>query len=112
MLTGINFTSQLLTHLSFTHHPSNWGGTYGDVLPYVIRAYSEVMSEVRAAIDPIVSSEISQAISELCHPDLSRREHRKNVGRPNQYSLERYISQLDFITKEAEIRTRIGKKSA
>ena len=111
MLTGINVTAEILSRLDVAHHPRAWTSSYNDVLPYVVTVYADVLSEVKRSIDPIAGAEIGKIIAELCNPDLARRGHPKNIGRPNQYSLERYISRLDFIHKQAKSRARIDRKS-
>ena len=111
MLTGVNFTAELMSHLNAVHRPESWNGRYEDVLPYVVTAYASVLRDVKRSIDPIAGSEIGNIIGELCNPDLGRRGHPKRIGRPDQYSLERYIARLDFLYKMAESAARIRRKS-
>jgi eukaryotic-like serine/threonine-protein kinase len=47
-------------------------------------------------------------IERLCDPDLSQRGHPRGIGRGNQYSLERYVSQLDLLAKRLELKIRIA----
>ena len=110
LFSGVNITARLLSHLDRHHHPQMWGGTYDDVLPYLRHAFTAVLSEIRPLIDLRVREELSDLIKQLCDPDLAKRGHPKGLGRLNQYSLERYVSHLDLLSKKLAIRT--GKASA
>jgi eukaryotic-like serine/threonine-protein kinase len=111
MLTGINVKSEIFARMDTLHHPNKWNSKYVDVLPYVLRSYAEVMADVQRNIDPVAGDEIGRIIAELCHPDPKRRGNSKRLGRQDQYSLERYISRLDVLHKQARFRARTPRKT-
>jgi hypothetical protein len=111
LLSGVNVTAALFARLPKEVHPKKWGGTYEQALPQLIKAFDDTVSELALAIDPIVQSEVVAIVRELCTPDLSLRGHPRGIGRPNQYSLERYKSRFDLLLKKTEIAMR-AKKSA
>lgn len=104
LFSGVNVTAYLLSVLDTAHHPTKWGGTYAEVLPYIENAFATVLSDLSALIDPVVREEVLTLIRELCEPDLARRGHPKGVGRTGQFSLERYVSRLDLLARRTAIR--------
>ena len=111
LFSGVNVTSHLLSHLDPQHHPRNWAGTYEEVLPYLENAFSRVLDELHPLVDEIVRDDVITLVRDLCEPDLSRRGHSRSLGKPGQYSLERYVSQLDLTAKRLAIRVN-SKRSA
>lgn len=104
LFSGRNVTSLLLAHLDKMHHPSQWSGTYAQVLPYLKLAFTKVLEELSPHIDPSVRGEVLGLIGELCAPDLDLRGHPRGIGRSDQYSLERYVSRLDLASKRTDLR--------
>jgi eukaryotic-like serine/threonine-protein kinase len=112
MYTGANITSLLFDRLDPQHHWNNWAGTYQEVLPFLEKAFAQVIAELRPRIDHRVRDKMIPVLQELCTPNLARRGIPSRVGMPDQYSLERYISRLDVISKEIQIRIRIASAAA
>jgi serine/threonine protein kinase len=108
LFSGVNVTTTLLKNMHPDHHPNNWSGTYEDVLPYLRTAFGQALTELEPLIDGIVRPDVIALIERLCEPDLSRRGHPKGIGKHNQYSLERYVSQLDLIEKRLQVKLRIA----
>jgi len=106
MFSGVNLTSRLLQTIDPQHHPQQWRGTYEQVLPYLVSAFATVLGELETQIDERVRKPVSALIGELSNPDLAKRGHPNGIGRPGQYSLERYVSQLDLEMRRLAIRMR------
>ena len=111
LFSGINVTAALLARLDPALHPNKWAGTYDQVLPHLQRAFSEVLADLSQQIDPLVRSEITTLVRELCNPDLARRGHRKGIGSNSQYSLERYKSHTDLLLKRTTVSDRIRRSA-
>lgn len=112
LFSGVNITSALLSKLDKQHHPRNWGGVYADVLPYLQEAFAVLLEEQKAHIDDeLVRDEAVLLIKELCNPDLALRGHPKGIGRHDQYSLQRYVTRLDLITKRLAVTLRVKRMS-
>lgn len=112
LFSGVNVTALLFSHLDQQHHPRNWGGTYDQVLPYVENAFSKVLDDVRPLIDELVRNDVINLVRQLCEPDLHRRGHPRGLGNPRQYSLERYVSELDLAARRLSIRMNTQKNTA
>lgn len=110
LFSGVNVTALLFSHLDQQHHPKNWGGTYEQVLPYLKNAFSQVLEDLGPLIDEISREDVMSLITQLCEPDIHRRGHPRGIGSTSQYSLERYVSQLDLAAKRATIRIQ-GKRN-
>jgi eukaryotic-like serine/threonine-protein kinase len=109
MFTGVNITSQLFSHLDNQFHPAIWARSYTDVLPYLMTAFGRVMTEVRANLGGPCPGDIEQLIRELCNPDISKRGHPRGIGKYDQYSLERYLSRLDILSKKVAMEVRLAR---
>lgn len=112
LFTGVNMTSQLLSHLDPQHHPANWSGNYQQVLPYLQNAFAKVLLDLEASTDQSVRGEVVCLVRELCEPDVQRRGHPKNISRNNQYSLERYVSHLTLFCERLAITMRVKRAAA
>jgi len=78
-------------------------------LPEIIRAYNLALDDLKQAIlehlNEKDSEEIICIVKSLCYPDPRKRGYPKNVEtKNNQYSMERYISRLDYFAKKAEFK--------
>jgi serine/threonine protein kinase len=106
LFSGRNVTGMVLASLDSAHHPSNWTGTYDQVLPYLTAAFTKVLGDLAPQIDEIVRDDVLKIIRELCTPALARRGHPRGLDRPDQYSLERYVSTLNAMCGRATLRAR------
>jgi serine/threonine protein kinase len=111
IFSGVNITAHLLVNLPRQFHPNVWRATYDEVVPYLNTAFTSTLEQVRPQVDEVVRDEIMLIIRELCAPDLRLRGHRRGVGRNDQYSLQRYVSELNLLFTKAQLRRRIKKAS-
>jgi serine/threonine protein kinase len=109
LFSGVNMTARLLAKLDPIHHPQTWGGSYEDVLPYLNTAFTEVLAELEPLIDARVRVDLLGVIRQLCDPALKTRGHPKGIGRPTQYSLQRYVALFDLMSKKLAVLIRIGR---
>jgi hypothetical protein len=109
MFGGVNMTASLMAKLDPQFHFSNWQGTYQQVLPYVQEAFTRALEELETEIDPLVRSEILPVIQQLCGPDVSKRGHPKGIGGYSQYSLERYVSLFDLLSRVVDVKLRVAR---
>jgi len=109
LFTGANITSLLFSHLDQQFHPANWGRSYTDVLPYLQASFAEVMRDLRPLLVGPCSTEIEEIIRELCNPSLAKRGSPKGIARHDQYSLERYVSRLDVLSKKVAFEARVPR---
>jgi serine/threonine protein kinase len=111
LFCGINVTSHIFISLPRQYHPNIWRGTYSGVVPYLNLALTSCLEEISCEIDDILRDEIILFIKELCAPDLKFRGHRRGVGKNDQYSLQRYVSDLNLLLTKARLRLRLKKAS-
>lgn len=112
MFGGINVTAGILSYLDLQFHWQNWEGKYQEVLPYLQEAFTRVLEDLSTQIDADLRADIVPMIRELCNPSIEKRGHPRGIGRPNQYSLERYVSHLDYLSQQFEMRLSIRKRKA
>jgi serine/threonine protein kinase len=111
LFSGVNMTANLFAKLDQQHHPAAWNADYKEVLPYLQNAFISVLEDLEVLVDEMVRAEVIPFISELCNPGLSRRGHPKGLGKYDQYSLQRYVTNLDLGTKRLEVNLRIKRIS-
>jgi len=110
LFSGVNVTGQLFANLDPQHHPLAWtAGNYSDVLPYLQQSFTLVLEQLSPQIDARAREFVMPLVRSLCNPDLSERGHRRGIGRHDQYSLERYVSELDLASKKLAIKIRNGQ---
>ena len=106
--TGVSITHLILKRLDRRYHYTNWKGHYDDVLPYIYEVFAQILRELRNDSPEEFSADIVDAIRQLCDPDPERRGHPKNRNRgDNRYSIERYVSQFDYLAKRAELASKL-----
>jgi serine/threonine protein kinase len=105
--TRVHINALLIKHSSKTFQPTTFTPTYLEVLPYIQAAFAEAIEEFGAHVPVFLRDRLTVMVSQLCDPDPLRRGHPNNLG-GNRFCLERYISILNLLAYEAEIRLRLG----
>ena len=81
-----------------------WRGTYEEVLPHVIKAFTTYLSEIKSHFPDWASEELTGMVAGLCNPDYHRRGHpdvRRDTTSP--LGLDRFISRLDHFANKAKV---------
>jgi serine/threonine protein kinase len=108
MFSGVNITSAIFAKLDTKHHPHAWTGSYEEVLPYLQSAFAAVLEDQNQYIrEQLVRDAVIDLIKQLCNPDIALRGHPKGIAKSDQYSLERYVTLLDLLTKRLTVDLRI-----
>ena len=100
--TKVSMTHLLAKRLNKEHHWKNWGGTYMEVLPYIQEVFAGIIRELHEDLRTGLPKDIPELVKQLCNPDPELRGHPKSIGNNNNFALERYVSILDRLAKEAE----------
>lgn len=102
LITDSVFLSLMLSKIDNDFHPTNFGGTYKEALPYVMKAYYETLDEIEHLLKPEIKEDLYLVISELTHPIPEKRGNPQHLSirRHRQFSLEKYISIIDRISKQ------------
>ncbi|MER9591953.1 hypothetical protein NKI94_24525 [Mesorhizobium australicum] len=108
LFTGTNMTGSLVGRLDPQHHWTKWRSDYEGVLPYIQEAFARVLEELEGMLPLEVRGYVMSFVRQLCNPDLKKRGHPRAVGRPDQYSCERYIAELTHTTSMLELKVRMA----
>jgi len=103
---GVSMSALLLKQLSENFRWENWRGSFDEIRPYLLDAFSKAIIEFENSIDDeYFKKEISLIVEQLCHPFPEQRGHPKNrVYKSNSvFSLERFVSKLDLLARKAEL---------
>ncbi|MCG5443362.1 protein kinase [Micromonospora sp. NIE79] len=110
MFTGVSINALLFQELHPMHTWRNWTGTYNEALPYVRDAFGRAVGRISSDMPHQIKTDVAELIGYLCEPDPHLRGHpvsrRQQAGNP--YSLVRFISRLDLLTRKAEIELQRG----
>lgn len=104
LFSGTNVTAEILAGVDPQHHRSRWTGTYDEVLPYLQESFSRFLERLEDAVPTEVQAIVVPMVRHLCDPDLAKRGHPRGVKTNNQYSLERYVSELSNLARSLELR--------
>jgi serine/threonine protein kinase len=112
LFTQSNFNTWLfyaLDNLNPNYRPDKWGGTFNEVLPYLVEAYDWAINNFFIPYieeeDEELKKELEITLRQLCHPDPRKRGHPKNIANVgSSMSVERYISQFNRLAMLAEIK--------
>ena len=103
LFTGVRATQLLISELSPDHRPGTWHGVYDEILPYLQRAFSINLSEVRKSFtDTRLGEEIVDVYIQMCDPNIATRgdkNYKSKYG--SRFSMQRFISQFDRLRSEA-----------
>jgi serine/threonine protein kinase len=104
LFASANMTGLLLAELSLAAHPSQWRGTYRDVLPQVQKAFGQALGKISVALPDGLREEVLTVVRQLCEPDPLLRGHprdRRSIN--NRYTCERYVGVFNRLASEAEL---------
>ncbi|MCY0996234.1 protein kinase [Myxococcus sp. MISCRS1] len=100
-----NITAAIIVKLNVSHRPGRWSGLYKDVVPFLRHAFEEVLVDFEAGVAATGyahAAEIARFVREQCEPDPRERGVPRLRGGKAQYSLEIYISRLNYLAHRAE----------
>lgn len=101
--TGVTMNARLKLHLHPSYAPENWGGTYADVLPYVIASHVAAIEDIESEIDHPLSADISALIAYTTEPDVARRGHPGSRRAREPFALNRLVTDLDLLAHRAAL---------
>lgn len=100
---NVSITSAVLNQLPDNMMPGKWGDTYISILPQIEFAFAKCLESFNDGIDKDLRNELVEMIKQLCHPDISKRgDLKKSHMGSQQYSLQRYTTKLDLLTRKWE----------
>ena len=99
LFSGTNVTELLAAKLDPQYHWTKWNSDYHTILPYLQEAFGRVLEDLKQILPAYVRVEMCSLVCQLCNPSLANRGHPRGIGGFDQYSLERYVSFLDIVSK-------------
>jgi serine/threonine protein kinase len=107
LLTGVPYSGIVGFSLDPAHGWKSWTGNFQEVLPALVEAHDVAIARIEGALNRSVAADVSEIVSQLCHPDPEIRGHPKSrsEGR-NPFALERYISRLNLLHRRASLDSR------
>lgn len=105
-LLGVSMSALLLKHMPQSLRWEYWRGTFDEIRPYLLDAYSQAINEFHESIsDYYLNDEIRLMVEQLCYPFPEQRGHPKNIkSNGSNFNLERYISKLDLLRRKSELK--------
>lgn len=87
------------------------GGTYENALPYLLKAFDEVLVDLGDALEkkcPEIKGDVVELARELCHPDPAKRGAPGMQDKQMKYSMQRYISKFDRLAFRSRAPINVG----
>jgi len=100
----LSYLAEFYLRIDASHHPNVWGGTFSDALPYIVKAHSEILHDLKEGFPALVADRITAMIGYLCEPEPEKRGHPKTVAQTYaRFSLERVISHVDLTIQQLRL---------
>ena len=108
LCTDKNLTTAIFENLHSQHSPNNWFDSYQFVLPFILEAWESALKEFEASFPVVMQrSELVELVRYLTNPNPMRRGHPRNFTElGSQFNLRRFVSRLDSIRKQTELKLR------
>jgi hypothetical protein len=100
VFTQTTSIATLFHSLPLEFWPSNWGGSFEEVLPYLINAFHVTVDDFGNSLPVKLREDLLPVFEMLCHPDPCKRVFRDVAM--NRNALEKYLSKLDLLAFRAE----------
>lgn len=104
-LLGVTMNGVLFRHLPDQFHPATYAIPFNAVKGYLMEAYEKALEDINKSLyqNPL-RERIVTMVKYLCYPDPERRGHPKTIkSKDSNYNLERFISELDYLNRKAEL---------
>lgn len=105
-ITGISMNAILYKYLPESYLPDYFKGDIAQIRTYLDNAFTKAIEEIKQYIPQIkLRDRLINTIEYLCYPNPDHRGHPKNLktSHGNPYNLERFITNLDLMRREAEL---------
>lgn len=100
---NISITAAVLNRLPKEMQPGVWTDTYQTILPVIQKEFAECVEYFNTEVDIKLRDELMLMIRQMCNPNVSLRGDQKSVALgTQQYSLQKYISRLDYWARKYE----------
>ncbi len=104
LLTELNFLYLIIGFLPEDYKPKVFGGTFAQAKPHLMDAYYKTLMKIEETLPDILKKDLVEVIAQLCHPVPEERGNPRNIfSSVTQYSLQRYISIIDWLAQKVEI---------
>lgn len=108
LFTGASMNAIVKRHIPAEHDYLSWRGTYREVLPFIVDAYSSAFEEMSDCFDGDVAVSVLAIIKQLCEPNPLRRGDPRHIGRTDeQYDVRKYVSRFGNLRRKAEIQSKM-----
>ena len=100
MFTQSTSIATLFNALPLEFWPSNWGGSFEAVLPYLTNAFHATIEDFANTLPDKLRADLVPVFKLLCQPDPSKRVFPDVTM--NRNALEKYLSKFDLLAARAE----------
>jgi serine/threonine protein kinase len=104
-LIGVTMNGVLFRYLPENFHPATYTIPFDAVKDYLMDAFEKALVDIDNSLGEFsLKQRIMNVIRYLCCPDPMRRGHPKTIESvDSNYNLERFISELNYLYRKAEI---------
>lgn len=100
---NVSLTAAIYNMLPKRFTPSEWSGTYEEVLPTIELVFSQCLEHFNHNLPDSLRTDLLLLIKQLCEPDVLKRgdTSMSTIG-SQQYSLRKYYTRLDVLARKYE----------
>lgn len=112
-LTGSTITALMAKYLPNNIKPGIYKGSFMAIESNLLNAFQNVLSDLEISLPKYIDKDrVIKMIESLCYPIPEKRGHPKTVNSIEaNYSLQRFISELDYLRRKTELEIyRLTKK--
>ena len=81
-----------------------WRGTYEEVLPHVIKAFTTYLEEIKPHFPDWAAEEMTGMVQNLCNPEYLKRGYPGvRIDPKAPFGLDRFLSRLDHLANKAKV---------
>ena len=100
MFTQTTSIATLFNSLPLQFWPSNWGGSFEEVLPYLLNSFHKTADDFANSLPVKLRDDLVPVFELLCHPDPNKRVA-ADVAM-NKNALEKHLSRFDLLASRGE----------
>jgi len=107
--SGISMSALLRKNIPDNYSWEKWSGTFKELIPYLEDGFIKALYEFESNLEnEYFKTDLKEIVKHLCNPFPERRGHPKNVTSDgSNYNLERFVANLDYLKRKAEIKIKI-----
>lgn len=110
LVCGETAIAGIMGHVPFEFHPTNFGGNYDEVLPYIEEAFAKWLDDIEPTLPDWCREQVMQILRSACDPNPARRgDPGARLQQERPVGIDRFVSKFAMLAKRAEVEAHIKR---